>query len=170
MSEELKKPISLVLVLVRGKRPCLLLFYKKSLSSDFVAMETQRHRLINPSPNYLIHSEPSMKQPAHIVWQYNIRVKKTYKWYNSITIMKIRGKTVVLKPPQCSCIYFSSKWQFINVPSSNVNCFENWLSKVIPWLRLLRLVIGLKDSRQFFNQWEAKPKPIAPCTRYLSRA
>lgn len=39
-------------------------------------METQRHRLINPFPNYLIHSEPSMKQPAHIVWQYNIRVKK----------------------------------------------------------------------------------------------
>ena len=44
------------------------------------------------------------------------------------------------------------------------------LSKVITWLRLLRLVIGLKDSRQFFNQWEAKPKPIAPCTRDFSRA
>ena len=28
----------------------------------------------------------------------------------------------------------------------------------------------LKDSRQFFNQWEAKPKPIAPCTRYFSGA
>ena len=38
------------------------------------------------------------------------------------------------------------------------------------WLRLLRLVIGLKDLRQFFNQWEAKPKPIAPCTRDFSRA
>ena len=37
-------------------------------------------------------------------------------------------------------------------------------------LRLLRLVIGLKDSRQFFNQWEAKPKPIAPYTRDFSRA
>ena len=23
----------------------------------------------------------------------------------------------------------------------------------------------LKDSRQFFNQWEAKAKPIVPCTR-----
>ena len=45
-----------------------------------------------------------------------------------------------------------------------------WLSKVITWLRLLRLMIGLKDSRQFFNQWEAKPKPIAPCTRDFSRA
>ena len=32
-----------------------------------------------------------------------------------------------------------------------------WLSKVITWLRLLRLVIGLKDLRQFFNQWEAPP-------------
>ena len=45
-----------------------------------------------------------------------------------------------------------------------------WLSKVITWLRLLRLVIGLKDSRQFFNQWEAKPKSIAPCTHDFSRA
>ena len=31
-------------------------------------------------------------------------------------------------------------------------------------------MIGLKDSRQFFSQWEAKPKPIAPCTRDFSRA
>ena len=31
-----------------------------------------------------------------------------------------------------------------------------WLSKVITWLRLLSLVIGSKDSRQLFNQWEAK--------------
>ena len=45
-----------------------------------------------------------------------------------------------------------------------------WLLKLITWLRLLRLVIGLKDSRQFFNQWDAKPKPIAPCTRDFSRA
>ena len=45
-----------------------------------------------------------------------------------------------------------------------------WLSKIITRLRLLRLVIGLKESRQFFNQWEAKPKPIAPCTRDFSRA
>ena len=37
-------------------------------------------------------------------------------------------------------------------------------------LQLLRLVIGLKDSRQFFNQSEAKPKPIAPRTRDSSRA
>ena len=42
------------------------------------------------------------------------------------------------------------------------------LSKVLMWL--LRLVIGLKESRQFFNQWEAKPKPIAPRTRNFSRA
>ena len=45
-----------------------------------------------------------------------------------------------------------------------------WLSKVITWLRLLRLVIGLKVSRQFLNQWETKPKPIALCTRDFSRA
>ena len=44
------------------------------------------------------------------------------------------------------------------------------LSKVIPWLRMLRLVIGSKDSRQFFNQWESKLKLIAPGTRDFSRA
>ena len=37
-------------------------------------------------------------------------------------------------------------------------------------LQLLRKVIGWKISRQFFNQWEAKPKPIAPCTPGFSRA
>ena len=51
-----------------------------------------------------------------------------------------------------------------------VRAVFKWVSKVITWLRLLRLVIGLKDSRQFFNQWESKPKPIAPCTRDFSRA
>ena len=45
-----------------------------------------------------------------------------------------------------------------------------WLSKVITWFRLLRLVIGLTDLHQLFNQWEAKPKAIAPCTRDFSRA
>ena len=37
-------------------------------------------------------------------------------------------------------------------------------------LRLRRLAIGLKISRQFFNQREAEPKLIAPCTRDFSRA
>ena len=32
-------------------------------------------------------------------------------------------------------------------------------------LRLLRLVIGLKISRQSFSQLEAKPEPISPCAR-----
>ena len=39
------------------------------------------------------------------------------------------------------------------------------MSKVITQLWLLRLVIGLKVPRKFFSQLEAKPKPIAPCTR-----
>ena len=51
-----------------------------------------------------------------------------------------------------------------------VRAVFQWLSKVITWLRLLRLVIGLKDSCQFFNQWEAKPKPITPYTRDFSHA
>ena len=37
-------------------------------------------------------------------------------------------------------------------------------------MRLLHLVIGLKDSHHFFNQWEAKPRPSAPCTSDSSRA
>ena len=45
-----------------------------------------------------------------------------------------------------------------------------WLSKVNTWLRLLRFVIGLKISRQFFNQWGTKAKPTAPCTCDFSRA
>ena len=52
----------------------------------------------------------------------------------------------------------------------NIRAVLKWPSKVIRWLRLLRLVIGLKESRQFFSQWDAKPKPIAPCTRDFSRA
>ena len=31
-------------------------------------------------------------------------------------------------------------------------------------------MIGLKDSRHFFNQREAKHKPILPCSRDFSRA
>ena len=37
-------------------------------------------------------------------------------------------------------------------------------------IAIVRLVIGLKDSRQFYNQWEAKPKSITPRTRDISRA
>ena len=32
------------------------------------------------------------------------------------------------------------------------------------------IAIAIKDSRQFFNQSEAKPQPIAPCPRDFSRA
>ena len=35
---------------------------------------------------------------------------------------------------------------------------------------LLRTVIGQQNSLHFFNQWGAKPKPIATCTRAFSRA
>ena len=55
------------------------------------------------------------------------------------------------------------------LPNSLTRAVFKWLSKVITRLRLLRLVIGLKDSRQFFSQWEAKLKPIAPCTRDFFR-
>ena len=42
------------------------------------------------------------------------------------------------------------------------------MSKVITNWLISELVIGLKESRQFFNQWETKP--IAPRTRDFSRA
>ena len=61
-------------------------------------------------------------------------------------------------------------WVNSTILSSLFSCVSRWsravfkwLSKVISWLRLLRLVIGLKESCQFFNQWEVQPKPIAPC-------
>jgi len=37
-------------------------------------------------------------------------------------------------------------------------------------LRLLRYVIGLKDSRHFFIQSEVKPKPIVTRSHAFSRA
>lgn len=62
-------------------------------------------------------------------------------------------------PPDNAIAFFISNWSAVK-----------WLSKVITLLRFLRLVIGLKIPRQFFNQWEAKPKPIAPRTLEFSRA
>ena len=56
-----------------------------------------------------------------------------------------------------------------NAKTSSRAVFK-WLSKVITRLQLLLLVTGLKDSRQFFNRWKVKPKPIAPRTRDFSRA
>ena len=46
-----------------------------------------------------------------------------------------------------------------------------WLTwKVMTQFPLPRRVIGVEISRQFVNQWEAKPKPNAPCKRGFSRA
>ena len=51
---------------------------------------------------------------------------------------------------------------------NHVITFDSHLKTALTRLRLFRLVIGWKFSRQFFNQWEAKP--IASCTRDFSRA
>ena len=37
-------------------------------------------------------------------------------------------------------------------------------------IAIATLIDWLKDSHQFFNQGDAKPKPSAPCTRDFSRA
>ena len=59
--------------------------------------------------------------------------------------------------------------EFTTLPTyDHVRVVFKWVSKVITWLRSLRLVIGFKDSRQIFNQWKAKP--LAPCTRHFSCA
>ena len=99
-------------------------------------------------------------------------------WKQKQTVIKLkRTKSLrVLKnikhqfsPLGCRELYLKPMGAVVYVFCTDRADFK-WLPKVITWLRLLRLVIGLKDSRQFFNQWEAKPKPIAPCTRDFSRA
>ena len=47
-----------------------------------------------------------------------------------------------------------------NIYARELRAFFIWLSKVITLLRLVRFVTGLKDSRQFFNRWESKPKTM----------
>ena len=44
--------------------------------------------------------------------------------------------------------------------TQTITCHLKWLSKVLTRLQLLRLMIGLKISRRFFNQWEAKQKAL----------
>ena len=58
---------------------------------------------------------------------------------------------------KCACVWFVL---ILSKFLSHRSVFK-WLSKIITRLRLLRLVIDLKVSRQSFNKWEAKPKPIA---------
>ena len=54
-------------------------------------------------------------------------------------------------------------------------CFFQFTAVFKSLSKVIMIAIGTlsdwlkKDSRQFFNQSEAKPKPIAPCTRDSSR-
>ena len=49
-----------------------------------------------------------------------------------------------------------------------VGAVFRWVSKVIAWLQLLHLVIGLKVSHQFFSQFGAKLKLLALCAIFLT--
>ena len=71
------------------------------------------------------------------------------QWYVTITLASA---------PLISPIWFLFRW---------LRVIFKWLSTEIMRFRLLRLETDSKDSRQCFNQWEAKPKPkpIAPCTQ-----
>ena len=82
---------------------------------------------------------------------------------------RLRGQYNGKWPISLVCVLTPLVTAITAITQTNRAVFK-WQSKVITWLRLLRLVIGLKDSRQFFNQWQAKPNPIAPCTRDFSRA
>ena len=67
----------------------------------------------------------------------------------------------------------SSLWMNSNGPAERalkVWAVFKWLSKVIARVRLLRLLIGWKISRHFFNQWDAKSKRITHCTCDFSLA
>ena len=85
---------------------------------------------------------------------------KPVKWYNITSLSEMISYHFM------GIIFIHG---FITLISTHRAVFK-WLSKVITWLRLLPSVIGLKDSRRFFNQWEAKPNPIAPCMHDFYRA
>ena len=72
--------------------------------------------------------------------------------------------------PRCNLFVYLSLLRLLWLLLVADRAVFKWLSKVIKWLLLLRSVIGLKDSRHFFSQWESKPKPMAPRTRDFSRA
>ena len=104
-----------------------------------------------------------------LFWKYDICI---VKWSTSVMNEKssFLSQTVI-----CIFLFFntilSSKLLMVLLQSIkfyDVRAVFKWPSKVITRLRLLLLVIGLKDSRQFFIQWESKL--IAPCTRDFSRA
>ena len=71
----------------------------------------------------------------------------------------VRVRTTVGASRHISCLSFRLN-PMLNLSKRAV---FKWLSKAITRLQLLRLVIGLKISRQFINQWEGKPKPFTTC-------
>ena len=90
-------------------------------------------------------------------------------WYHTKNLPPLNlFETDTKAPSTPRSAHQPSVWGMIN-SKQWVRAVFKWLSKEITWLGLLLSVIGLKDSRQFFNQWEAKPKPITR-TRYFSRA
>ena len=86
----------------------------------------------------------------------------------------IRKHLITLRHLLASCILTLicslNVWLLGKVTPNTLRAVFKWLSKVITWLRSLPLVIDWKDPRPFFNQWEAKPKPIAPYTRHFYSA
>ena len=103
-------------------------------------------------------------------WNPEVRTFKskveTGKYFSVVLFIKIHK--VVLTLQSLGKMYSN----YSRMEHFQMDAVFKWMSKVITWLPLLHLVIGLKESRQFFNQWEAKPKPKpnTPCTRDFSRA
>ena len=81
-----------------------------------------------------------------------------------------RWSTVSTNPILFDLTWFVLYWFFsFWLQVRAISAVFTWLSKLNTPFRLLRLMISLKISRQFFNQWEAKPRPVAPWRRDFPR-
>ena len=74
--------------------------------------------------------------------------------------------------------FFSFAIREINIQKSRLRIYRyphaksvfHWFSKVITWLPIATPGDFLKIAPQFFDQWEAKPRPITSSTRHFPHA
>ena len=87
---------------------------------------------------------------------------KTRRYSEKIRVRPCRIPTYDLTIINADALPFTCRGTTISRVSQS--SFEMTVASITR-LQLLRLAIGLKISRQFINQWEGNPKPIATCTR-----
>ena len=98
---------------------------------------------------------------------YSMRIQsllymRLYKLKKDNVMRNVKARFFVLSFKLCTFFYFVTYWGRGKNNYYDRAVFK-WLSKVNTWLRLLRLVIGLKRLAPVFQ-------PIAPCQRDFSRA